>query len=67
MHEINYAVGDVPKIMLQLYFLAGPTLKYIYITRPAPAHSNLCEKIWNFVESYFIDWNIISDQTSLRN
>ena len=27
MHEINYTVGDVPKIMFKVWFVAGPSLK----------------------------------------
>ena len=39
MHEIMFALGDLPKIIFKVHFVAGPTLKMkmcilIFITWP---------------------------------
>ena len=32
MHEIMFALGDLPKIIFKVHFVAGPTLKICIIT-----------------------------------
>ena len=33
MHEIMFALGDLPKIIFKVHFVAGPTLKKTRVAR----------------------------------